>query len=545
MANQITGNDFKKMLIAGARHLANHSDIVDKLNVFPVPDGDTGKNMTMTFVAGATKIGASSETSISVLAKQLSRELLMSARGNSGVILSQLFRGFATGLEGAEIATIKDLANSLDCGVKTAYKAVMKPVEGTILTVARVSAAVVLEKYENITDVIEFYELTVSEMKKSLATTPDLLPVLKEAGVIDSGGQGLLYVYEGFLKALKGEEVALTSPQEAGDVASGYTFSETEEFGYCTEFVMRLDNEKAPFNETMFGQKLSDLGDSIVVVADEDIVKVHIHTLTPGNVLNLAQKHGEFVTLKIENMTEQHSEMTNEVASTTANAQALSQQKEFAVIAVSSGSGVKALFEEAGVHYIIEGGQTMNPSTEDFIKAIEELNAKNVIILPNNSNIIMSANQAKDVASNVNVIVIPTTTIPQGYSAMAMYNEHVAIEVMAKEMTAAIQGVKSGAITYAVRDTQVNGINIKKDDFIGILDKDIVASETSQLKVAKNLLLKMLDKESELVTIIYGEGATATEAKKLAEFAQKKFADIEMTIVPGDQPVYSYIIAVE
>ena len=540
MANQITGNDFKKMLVAGARMLANHSEIVDKLNVFPVPDGDTGKNMTMTFTAGANKVGASTEISIGALTKQLSRELLMSARGNSGVILSQLFRGFATGLEGIDVATTRDLAHALDLGVETAYKAVMKPVEGTILTVARESATAAIANYENISSVVEFYEFVVMQMKKSLETTPELLPVLKEAGVIDSGGQGLVYVYEGFLKALKGEEVVLDD--KIGIVGEQILDFDSDEFGYCTEFIVRLDPKKAPFNETMFKQRLGEIGDSIVAVLDEDIMKVHVHTLTPGDALNMAQRHGEFVTLKIENITEQHSELMAEVARTS---EAVDDQQKIGVIAVVSGSGVKKLFEESGAHYIIEGGQTMNPSTEDFIKAIEELNAKNVIILPNNSNIIMAANQARDVVEGVNIAVIPTKTIPQGYVALAMYNEHVTLEQLELDMTSAINDVKSGTVTYAVRDTNMNGVNIKKDDFIGILDKDIVVSHVDQREVARSLVLQMMDEDSEIVTIIYGEEVTETEAMELADFIKQKFTDAETSIVLGAQPVYSYIIAVE
>jgi len=546
MAIQITGNDFKRMLVAGSRNLANHSEIVDKLNVFPVPDGDTGKNMTMTFTAGANKIGTSEETSMEKLTKQLSRELLMGARGNSGVILSQLFRGFATGMEGIEVATVADLAKAFDSGVQTAYKAVMKPVEGTILTVARESAAAALEKHSAINDVIELYEFLIVEMKKSLDNTPELLPVLKEAGVVDSGGQGLLYIYEGFLKALKGEEVALDDTVSIDAISDHDMNFDHDEFGYCTEFIVRLDPEKATFNETMFRQKLGDLGDSIVVVQDEDIVKVHVHTLTPGDALNMAQRHGEFVTMKIENMTEQHNEIIGEsagMASTKKSAPA--SQKEFAVIAVVSGAGVKALFEEAGVDYVIEGGQTMNPSTEDFIKAIEELNAKNVIILPNNSNIIMSANQAKEVMEDVNIAVIPTKTIPQGYVSMAMFNEHSTLEALESDMTASIDGVKSGALTYAVRDTNMNGIDIRKDDHIGILDKDIVVSTSDKETSARALIEEMMSDDCELVTIIYGEDTTEDEADELAEFIEEKWEDAEVSIVPGEQPVYSYMIAVE
>ena len=549
MANQITGNDFKKMLVAGARNLANHSEIVDKLNVFPVPDGDTGKNMTMTFTAGATKIGTSTETSIGTLTKQLSRELLMGARGNSGVILSQLFRGFATGLADLEVATIEDLAKALESGVSTAYKAVMKPVEGTILTVARQSSAAVMEKYQDFDDVVVFYEFVVAQMKKSLDGTPNLLPVLKEAGVIDSGGQGLVYVYEGFLKALKGEEVLLDDKASVALTGDPNLDFDHDEFGYCTEFIVRIDEEKEPFNETMFRQKLGELGDSIVVVQDEDIVKAHVHTLNPGDALNLAQRHGEFVTLKIENMTEQH----NEIIGNTTSDQLVphnhepktKRELEYGVIAVVSGKGVKTLFEEYGAHYIIEGGQTMNPSTEDFIKAVEELNAKNIVILPNNSNIIMAANQAKEVLENINILVVPSKTIPQGFVALSMFNEHAPLVQIEEDMLGAISEVKSGSLTYAVRDTLMNGIEIKKDDYIGILDKEIVVSISDKAESARQLADKMIDVSNELVTLIYGEGTSENEANELASYIENKWEDIEVAVINGEQPVYSYLLAVE
>ena len=464
----------------------------------------------------------------------------MGARGNSGVILSQLFRGFATGLEGKDEANIEEVAMALESGVKTAYKAVMKPIEGTILTVARESAEAAVANYETVETMEALYQIVVDEMQASLNRTPELLPVLKEVGVVDSGGQGLLYIIEGFLKALKGETIALeeqTTTQEAAQTALS---SEEVEFGYCTEFIIRLEEGRRPFKEDVFRGRLEKLGNSIVVVQDEDIVKVHVHTLTPGDALNLAQKHGEFVKLKIENMTEQHNEIIGQNAPV-----AKAEKAEYGIISVVAGEGVKQLFEEQGCHYVIEGGQTMNPSTEDFLTAIKELNAKNIIILPNNSNIIMAANQAKDVTEDANVVVVPSKTIPQGYTALMMFNENAPIEDNEEEMTAAIKEVKSGQVTYAVRDTQMNGVDIKQNDFIGILDKDIVISVPERFESACALADKMIDEDSEIVTILYGEGVDEDEADELAEYIENKYDDVEVTIFNGQQPVYSYIISVE
>ena len=539
--NQINGIIFKKMVINGANNLANHSKYVDELNVFPVPDGDTGTNMSMTMTAGASELMALNETSIAKVAKVLSRGLLMGARGNSGVILSQLFRGFATGLEGKDEATIEDLAKALESGVKTAYKAVMKPVEGTILTVARESAEVAVNQYENVESVEALYELVVKEMNISLAKTPDLLPVLKEVGVVDSGGQGLTYILEGFLKALLGETIDLEEQQIMAVQKNEKALSSEEvEFGYCTEFIIRLDENLKLFKEDIFRGRLEKLGNSIVVVQDEDIVKVHVHTLTPGDALNLAQNYGEFVKLKIENMKEQHNEMLiNQHAVT------LTEKKEYGIISVVAGQGIKSLFEENGCDYVIEGGQTMNPSTEDFLKAIAEVNSKNIIILPNNSNIIMAANQAAEVTEDASVVVIPSKTIPQGYTALMMFNENTQIEQNKIEMERAISEVKSGQITYAVRDTSMNGVEIKENDFIGILDKDIVVSTPDCFESACALVDKMINEESEIITIFYGEGVNEDEADELAEYIESKLEDVEVTIISGEQPVYSYIISVE
>ena len=541
---QINGIVFKQMVINGANNLANRSKYVDQLNVFPVPDGDTGTNMSMTMTAGAKELVSLEEASIGKVAKVLSRGLLMGARGNSGVILSQLFRGFATGLEGKDEADIEDIAKALESGVKTAYKAVMKPIEGTILTVARESAEAAGAKYETVETIVDLYDLVVNEMQISLNRTPELLPVLKEVGVVDSGGQGLLYIFEGFLKALKGETIVLEAQTEAtGESAQTALSSDEVEFGYCTEFIIRLDEERTPFKEDVFRGRLEKLGNSIVVVQDEDIVKVHVHTLTPGDALNLAQKHGEFVKLKIENMTEQHNEIIGQNAPQSEPAKR--EQAEYGIISVVAGEGIKHLFEEQGCHYVIEGGQTMNPSTEDFLKAIDELNAKNVIILPNNSNIIMAANQAAQVTEDVNVVVVPSKTIPQGYTALMMFNEHASVEDNTEEMNQAITEVKSGQVTYAVRDTQMNGVDIKENDFIGILDKDIIVSVPERFESACALVDKMIDEDSEIVTILYGEGVDEDEADELAEYIENKYDGVEVTIFDGQQPVYSYIISVE
>lgn len=541
---QINGIVFKQMVINGANNLANRSKYVDQLNVFPVPDGDTGTNMSMTMTAGAKELVSLEEASIGKVAKVLSRGLLMGARGNSGVILSQLFRGFATGLEGKDEADIEDIAKALESGVKTAYKAVMKPIEGTILTVARESAEAAGAKYETVETIVDLYDLVVNEMQISLDRTPELLPVLKEVGVVDSGGQGLLYIFEGFLKALKGETITLETQTEAvGESAQTALSSDEVEFGYCTEFIIRLDEERTPFKEDVFRGRLEKLGNSIVVVQDEDIVKVHVHTLTPGDALNLAQKHGEFMKLKIENMTEQHNEIIGQNAPQSEPVKR--EQAEYGIISVVAGEGIKHLFEEQGCHYVIEGGQTMNPSTEDFLKAIDELNAKNIIILPNNSNIIMAANQAAEVIEDVNVVVVPSRTIPQGYTALMMFNEHASVEDNTEEMNQAITEVKSGQVTYAVRDTQMNGVDIKENDFIGILDKDIIVSVPERFESACALVDKMIDEDSEIVTILYGEGVDEDEADELAEYIENKYDDVEVTIFDGQQPVYSYIISVE
>lgn len=540
--NQINGSLFREMVLSGANNLTNHMNYVNELNVFPVPDGDTGTNMSMTITAGAKELKNLNEDSIGKVAKILSRGLLMGARGNSGVILSQLFRGFSQSLEGKDNADIEELAHALQQGVKTAYKAVMRPVEGTILTVARESAEEAIKKYSEYTDVAGFYGMVLQEMQVSLDHTPELLPVLKEVGVVDSGGQGLLYIFEGFLKVLQGEPVKLEeNTLEVSSTPASFDMQH-DEFGYCTEFILKLDESRKLFKEEIFRERLEKMGDSIVVVRDEDIVKVHVHTLTPGEALNLGQKHGEFLTLKIENMTEQHNEIIGGEQSPGTKSQ---DKKEYAVIAVVAGEGIKQQFLESGADYVIEGGQTMNPSTEDFLRAIEEVNAEKIIILPNNSNIIMAANQAAEVTEQAKVVVIPSKTIPQGYTALMMFNDHGELSENEASMTQALSEVKSGQITYAVRDTHMNGVDIKENDFIGILDKEIVVSTKNRFESVCALADKMMDEDSEIVTVFFGEGADEKEAARLADYIESNFEDAEVTIIGGEQPVYSYIISVE
>jgi len=546
---KIDGSLFKQMIINGAVNLENNADRIDQLNVFPVPDGDTGTNMKLTFNSGAKEIANLDSNSVSEIAKKLSRGLLMGARGNSGVILSQLFRGFAMGVEGYDIIDTVIFAKALKRGVETAYKAVMKPVEGTILTVSRESAeeANLIAKPE-----LSFEELMsrlVQEAKRSLSRTPNLLPVLKEVGVVDSGGAGLVVLYEGFEKAILGEKLTLdVSKQKTTESAQAAFKTEEILYTYCTEFILQLDKEKTrvnPFTEQRLSNYLLSIGDSLVVVQDDDIVKVHVHTNEPGNALNFAQKYGEFIKLKIENMKEQHSTIVNETHFTESVKEVEKEKKEYGIIAVCSGEGLANIFKEMGCDYIISGGQTMNPSTEDFIQAIKAVNAKNVIILPNNSNIIMAANQAASVTEGVEVRVVPTKTIPQGYSSLLIFNPTVDVETNYQAMLAQMKEVKSGQVTYAVRDTQYNGLKINKNDYMGIYEKHIVTSNPSRLETTLKLLDEIIDEDTEIVTIFYGEDVDETEVEKISEYIDENYKDVELEILEGNQPVYSYIIAVE
>lgn len=544
------------MVLYGAHHLSQNANVVDALNVFPVPDGDTGTNMNLSMTSGAKEVEQIDTANIGKVAQSLSRGLLMGARGNSGVILSQLFRGFGKSIEQKSDINTKEFAAAFQAGVDTAYKAVMKPVEGTILTVAKDAAKKAVLTAQTETDIIKVMEAVVNEAEASLERTPELLPVLKEVGVVDSGGKGLLYVYEGFLASLKGEKLsekaaALPSLDDLVSAehhknAQSHMNTEDIEFGYCTEFMVKLDSGKRNFNEDAFRQDLSGFGDSLLVVSDENIAKVHIHAEYPGEVMTYAQKYGSLINMKIENMREQHSAILSQNKRETAAPaeKAPAEKQPYGIVTVAMGEGIAELFESIGATKVIEGGQTMNPSTEDIVQAIKDANAETVVILPNNSNIVMAANQAADVAGQ-HVIVIPTKTVPQGMAALLAFNPALEADENEAAMLGAIGEVKSGQITYAVRDTNIDGIDIKKGDFMGILNGKIVETASDQLTAAKKLIAGMIDEDSEIVTVIKGEDAPEEEAEELAAFISETYEDVEVEVHDGKQPLYSYILAVE
>ncbi|MSN99927.1 hypothetical protein BHT95_09590 [Bacillus paralicheniformis] len=552
----LDGKAFAEMVLYGARHLSQNANVVDALNVFPVPDGDTGTNMNLSMTSGAKEVEQIDAANIGKVAQSLSRGLLMGARGNSGVILSQLFRGFGKSIEQKSEINAKEFAAAFQAGVDTAYKAVMKPVEGTILTVAKDAAKKAVLTAQTETDIIKVMEAVVNEAEASLERTPELLPVLKEVGVVDSGGKGLLYVYEGFLASLKGEKLsekaaALPSLDDLVSAehhknAQSHMNTEDIEFGYCTEFMVKLDSGKRNFNEDAFRQDLSGFGDSLLVVSDENIAKVHIHAEYPGEVMTYAQKYGSLINMKIENMREQHSAILSQNKQETAAPaeKAPAEKQPYGIVTVAMGEGIAELFESIGATKVIEGGQTMNPSTEDIVQAIKDANADTVVILPNNSNIVMAANQAADVAGQ-DVIVIPTKTVPQGMAALLAFNPALGADENEAAMLGAIGEVKSGQITYAVRDTNIDGIDIKKGDFMGILNGKIVETASDQLTAAKKLLAGMIDEDSEIVTVIKGEDAPEEEAEELAAFISETYEDVEVEVHDGKQPLYSYILAVE
>ncbi|GGJ55590.1 hypothetical protein GGR02_000353 [Anoxybacillus voinovskiensis] len=549
----LDGRRFANMVVKGAQHLANNAKAVDALNVFPVPDGDTGTNMNLSMTSGAKEVKAQSSEHIGKMAGALAKGLLMGARGNSGVILSQLFRGFAKAVEGKQTITSTEFAEALEAGVATAYKAVMKPVEGTILTVAKDAAKRAVAVAKKQPDLVAVMEEVVKEAKASLARTPDLLPVLKEVGVVDSGGQGLVYVYEGFLAELKGEAVEdlktetvsmeeLVKTEHHKSVQS-HIHTDEIEFGYCTEFMVRFEADKLrehPFSEETFRQALSQFGDSLLVIADDELVKVHIHAEHPGEVLTYGQRYGSLLNIKIENMREQHANIVNEPKTDTKP----KQKQPYGIVTIAMGNGIAELFKSIGAHAVIEGGQTMNPSTEEIIKAIESVHAETVFVLPNNKNIIMAAEQAASVADS-RVIVIPTKTVPQGMTAILAFNPSIAAEQNEKAMLAALSQVKTGQVTFAVRDTTIDGIEIAEGDYMGIADGKIVVSEKDKLNVAKQLLAALIDEDAELATVLYGEDATEEEVAAIVHYLEETYPDVEVEVHNGEQPLYPFIFSVE
>lgn len=546
----LDGIKFAEMVKMGAHHLFQNANYVDSLNVFPVPDGDTGTNMNLSMTSGAKETELYASGHIGKTAQALSKGLLMGARGNSGVILSQLFRGFGKFIEKEATIDAKGFAGAFQAGVDTAYKAVMKPVEGTILTVAREAAKKGVEVAETETDIIAIMEAFTVEAKASLDRTPDLLPVLKEVGVVDSGGQGLLFVYEGFLASLKGEPLPEKNDATLDDLinaehhrAQDFMNTEDIEFGYCTEIMVRLEDGKEPFNEEQFRQELSPLGDSLLVISDEEIAKVHIHSEQPGSVLSIGQKYGSLMKIKVDNMREQHSAIVGEEHKAPTTTKKL-EKHPYAIVTIAMGEGVAGLLRSIGASYVIEGGQTMNPSTEDIVKAVQEIGAEKVLILPNNKNIVMAAEQAVELLE-IEAAVVPTKTIPQGMAAILAFNPEAAVDINKKTMTDAFANVKTGQVTYAVRDTSIDGVEIHKDDFMALAEGKIVLSTPALKDAAEKVVVDLVDEDAEIVTVIYGEDTTEHDATELVAFIEKNYPDVEVELFNGKQGLYPYIISVE
>ena len=554
MAN-ITTSLFQEMVQAGATRLNKQAEYVNSLNVFPVPDGDTGTNMGMTIENGAKEVSDRSASTVGEAAGIFAKGLLMGARGNAGVITSQLFRGFSQSVKDKEELDGAALAAAFQSGVEVAYKAVMKPVEGTILTVSRGAAIGAKKKAESTNDAVEVMRAALEGAKSALAKTPDMLPVLKEVGVVDSGGQGLVFIYEGFLSALTGEFIASEEFQatpatmseminaEHHKSVAGHVATEDIKFGYCTEIMVALKQGPTyvkDFDYDEFRNYLNNLGDSLLVVNDDEIVKVHVHTEDPGLVMQEGLKYGSLVKVKVDNMRNQHEA---QVEKEERQAKPV-EEKEYAIIAVVAGDGLADIFKAQGVDYIISGGQTMNPSTEDFVKAVEELNARNIIILPNNKNILMAAQSAAEVIDQP-AAVVETKTIPQGLTSLLAFDESKSIEENYERMSASLGDVASGSVTTAVRDTTIDGLEIHENDNLGMVDGKIVVSNPDMMETLEETFAHMLDEDSEIVTIYVGEDGSEELANELAHALAEKYEDVEVEIHQGGQPVYPYLFSVE
>ncbi len=546
----LDGIKFAEMVQMGAHHLFQNANYVDSLNVFPVPDGDTGTNMNLSMTSGAKETEQYVSEHIGKTSQALSKGLLMGARGNSGVILSQLFRGFGKFIEKEATIDAKGLAGAFQAGVETAYKAVMKPVEGTILTVAREAAKKGVEVAETETDIIAVMEAFTAEAQASLERTPDLLPVLKEVGVVDSGGQGLLFVYEGFLASLKGEPLPVKNEATLDDLINAehhraQDFMDTSdiEFGYCTEIMVRFEEGKEPFSEEQFRNELNPLGDSLLVISDEEIAKVHIHSEQPGSVLAMGQKYGSLIKIKVDNMREQHSAIVGEDHKAPTPVKK-AEKHPYAIVTIAMGEGVAELLRSIGASYVIEGGQTMNPSTEDIVKAVQEIGAEKVLILPNNKNIVMAAEQAVELL-DIEAAVVPTKTIPQGMAAILSFNPEATVEMNQATMTEAYANVKTGQVTYAVRDTSIDGVEIHKDDFMALAEGKIVLSTPALKDAAEKVITDLVDEDAEIVTVIYGADTTEENASELVKFIEEHYPEVEVELFNGKQGLYPYIISVE
>ena len=543
-----------KMFLAGAKNLDSKKDWINELNVFPVPDGDTGTNMSMTIMSAAKEVSSLTEPTMAALSKAISSGSLRGARGNSGVILSQLFRGFCKVIKEYDELDVTIVCEAFQKAVETAYKAVMKPKEGTILTVAKGVADKALELAEQTDDLVFFADEVIKHAEYVLNQTPEMLPVLKQAGVVDSGGQGLVQVLKGANDALLRKEIDYSIEGVSSGTSPEKITAETEaeiKFGYCTEFIIVLNNPLSDKEELKYKAFLESIGDSIVVVADDEIVKTHVHTNDPGLALQEALKHGSLSRIKIDNMREEHQEKLIKESEKLAKEQAAEEQKakepekEMGFVSVSIGEGMNEVFKGLGVDYIIEGGQTMNPSTEDMLNAIEKVNAKSVFILPNNKNIIMAANQAVSLVEDKQIIVIPTKTIPQGITALVNYIPDHSVEENKEQMMAEIENVKTGQVTYAVRDTEIDGKTIKQDDYMGIGDKSILAVGKDLKQTTLEMVDAMVDEDSAIVSIYFGSESSEEKAEEIASAIEEKYPDVEVEVNDGGQPIYYYVISVE
>lgn len=558
---KITETEFRKMILTSSDRLNKNAEFINSLNVFPVPDGDTGTNMSLSFASGSKYVSESTSANVGDLAQALAKGLLMGARGNSGVILSQVFRGFAKSVSNKKELTPQDLAQALQGGVETAYKAVMKPQEGTILTVARKSAEAAKKVAKDGGDIVAVMKDTYEAAEAALKTTPDLLPVLKEVGVVDSGGQGLTFVYQGFYDALSGnvrdDEVHKPSPVEMDEMVSaehhksaqGKLNTEDIKYGYCTEIMVRLGAGRLvekKFDYDEFRGYLAEIGDSLLVIADDEVVKVHVHTEHPGMVLSYGQKFGSLIKVKVDNMRLQH-ETILEKDEEEEREEEISENEisgDYGIIAIASGEGVAEIFKNLGVTYVLSGGQTMNPSTQDIVDAISKTKKDKVIILPNNKNIFLAADQAAEVC-DVDAVVVPSKTIAQGMAAMLGFSKDADLEENKEAMTDELDTVISGQVTIAVRDTTIEGREIKKDDYMGIVDGNIVVTNPDRREAAIEMVKAMLDEDSEVVTIIYGEDGNKEEAEAIETAVSELDEDLEIEIHEGNQPVYPYLISVE